>query len=37
MWRIGKKGSVYKVKKRGNSRRKTFKLKSSAKRAAKRR
>jgi hypothetical protein len=36
MWRVGKKGSVYKVKKRGSSRRRTFKTKTAAKRAARR-
>jgi hypothetical protein len=37
MWRVGKKGSVYKVKKRGTSRRKTYGTKARAKAAAKRR
>lgn len=36
-WRVGKKGSVYRVKKRGNSRRRTFGTKSAAKKAARRR
>ena len=35
MWRIGKKQKLYKVKKRGNSRRRTFKTKAAARRAAK--
>lgn len=37
MWRIGKKKNVYKVKTRGKSKRKTFKTKTAAKRAAKKR
>lgn len=37
MWRIGKKKKIYKVKTRSKSRRKTYKTKSAAKRAAKKR
>jgi hypothetical protein len=36
-WRVSPKGSVYKVKGKQKSRRKTFKNKSSAKRYAKKR
>ena len=36
MWRIGKKKNVYKVKSKGKSRRKTYKTKTAAKRAVKR-
>ena len=36
-YRIGKKGSIYKVKKRGKSKRKTYKTKASARRAKKKR
>lgn len=35
-YRVGKRSKVYKVKRRGKSRRKTYKTKGAAKRAARR-